>query len=48
MSRCAVLVRRGGVLFSFSVAAVFVVMGGLKMVMCRSVMARGGGVVMLA
>ena len=30
------------VLFSFSVAAMLMVMSGLKVVMCRSVMARGG------
>jgi hypothetical protein len=42
MSRGAVFVRRSGVLFSFSVAAMLMVMSGLKVVMCRSVMARGG------
>jgi hypothetical protein len=42
MSRSAVFERRSGVLFSFSVAAMLMVMSGLEMVMCRSVMARGG------
>ena len=41
-------VRRRRVLFAFSVAAVFMFVSRLKVMMRRSLMARGGGVVMLA
>jgi hypothetical protein len=42
MSRCAVFVRRCRVLFTFSVAAMLMFVGCLKVMMRRSLMTSGG------
>jgi hypothetical protein len=48
MSRRAVFVRRRRVLFTFSVASMLVFMSRLKVMVRRSLTARGNSMVMLA